>query len=68
MSGGVPKCPGQFTPPMIDETKNMFSTYLISGYKNGEFTSEIFTGNTVGEVEMKAYNSGFSTITKIKEI
>jgi len=46
----------------------MFNTYLISGYKNGEFSSEIFTGNTVGEAEMKAYNSRFSTITKVKEI
>lgn len=46
----------------------MFNTYLISGYKNGEFSSEIFTGNTVGEAEMKAYNSGFSTITNVKEM
>ncbi|WP_191624318.1 hypothetical protein [Pseudomonas fluorescens] len=46
----------------------MFKTYLISGYKNGGICSELFTGSTVGEAEMKAYNSEYPTITATKEM
>ncbi|SDT86757.1 hypothetical protein SAMN05216296_0042 [Pseudomonas pohangensis] len=46
----------------------MFKTYLISGYKGADFHSEIFTGYSEGDAEMKAFNSGYTAVTCIKEM
>lgn len=51
-----------------NEEKAMFKTYLISGYKGADFQSEIFTGYSEDDAEMKAFNSGYTAITRIKEM
>jgi hypothetical protein len=46
----------------------MFKTFLISGFKGADFHSEIFTGYSEGDAELKAYNSGYTAITRTKEL
>lgn len=46
----------------------MFKTYLISGYKGADFHSEIFTGYSQADAEHKAYNSGYTAISRVQEM
>ncbi|WP_288841765.1 hypothetical protein [uncultured Deefgea sp.] len=46
----------------------MIKSFLVSGNKNGSFHSEIFTGYTIHDAEMAAYNAGYAAGIKIKEL